>query len=249
MRAQIMSIKYTPKRGVFNRTPVTERKFIRSRILFETPTEDARIMGPTSASENPMPSPDQSTPTPSPIAHNERVALRYPCQADREAFVALRQSSRAHLEPWEPIPPSGLDLYSPEAFDRELQTHNTDREQRWLIIERATNAIAGRIALTNIERGPFQNARFGYWLGAPFEGKGLMTQALTLAVSHCFHPQKDGGLGLHRVCANIMPTNTRSRNLLQRVGFVKEGDSEKYLQIQGRWEDHERWALTIENFS
>lgn len=180
------------------------------------------------------------------IAQSDHVILRYPAESDRDAFVALRQLSRAHLQPWDPIPPSGLDLYSSEAFDRELETHNTDREQRWLIIERATNAIAGRIALTNIERGVFQNGRFGYWLGEPFQGKGLMTQAMTLALSHCFRPANQGGLGLHRVCANIMPRNTRSRNLLQRVGFVKEGFSKNYLQIQGNWEDHERWAMTIE---
>ncbi|MCA9276758.1 MAG: GNAT family N-acetyltransferase [Phycisphaerales bacterium] len=183
---------------------------------------------------------------PDPIIQSQRTALRFPTESDRDAFVALRQSSRAHLEPWEPIPPSGLDLYSTAAFERELETHNTDREQRWLVIERASGTIAGRIALTNIERGPFQNARFGYWCGAGFEGQGLMTEALTLAVQHCFTPTNQGGLGLHRVCANIMPTNIRSRALLQRVGFVKEGFSEKYLQIQGNWEDHERWAMTIE---
>lgn len=182
------------------------------------------------------------------IAQSDRVALRYPIEADRAAFVALRQSSRAHLEPWDPIPPSGLDLYSSEAFDRELETHNTDREQRWLIIERQTNALAGRIALTNIERGVFQNGRLGYWLGQPFQGKGLMSEALKLAVGHCFRPSEQGGLALHRLCANIMPTNTRSRNLLKRAGFIKEGYSEKYLQIQGQWEDHERWALTIEHY-
>lgn len=183
------------------------------------------------------------------IAQSERVLLRYPIETDRDAFAALRKSSRAHLEPWDPIPPSGLDLYSPEAFDREMETHNTDREQRWLIIERQTNAIAGRIALTNIERGVFQNGRLGYWLGKPYQGKGLMSEALNLAVGHSFRPADQGGLGLHRLCANIMPTNTRSRNLLKRAGFIKEGYSEKYLQIQGQWEDHERWALTTEKIA
>jgi ribosomal-protein-alanine N-acetyltransferase len=183
--------------------------------------------------------------TEQPIAIGQRVLIRHLSDADRDAFVALRRASRAHLEPWEPIPPSGLDLYSAEAFDRELATTNTDREQRFLIIERETNALVGRIAMTSIERGPFQNGRFGYWLGAGFEGKGYMTEALTLVVEHSLRAIEDGGLGLHRVCANIMPSNDRSRSLLERVGFVKEGFSEKYLQIQGRWEDHERWAKTV----
>lgn len=180
------------------------------------------------------------------VEQSERVLLRFPVASDRDAFVALRRSSRSHLEPWEPIPPSGLDLYSPEAFDRELANHDTEREQRWLIIERETGLLAGRIALTNIERGPFQNGRFGYWIGEPFQGRGLMTEALKLAVTHCFLPLEQGGLGLHRVCANIVPRNFRSRNLLERVGFLEEGFSPKYLQIQGVWEDHERWATTNE---
>lgn len=174
----------------------------------------------------------------------ETVGLRYPLESDRAEFVTLRQSSRAHLEPWEPIPPSGFDLYSSQAFDRELELSNTEREQRWLIIEHQTNQIAGRIALGNIERGPFQNGRFGYWLGSAFEGQGLMHQALTLAITHAFKPIDQNGMGLHRVNANIMPSNIRSRALLQRVGFVQEGYSKNYLQIQGQWQDHERWAMT-----
>lgn len=183
------------------------------------------------------------------IATGQRALLRRPVEADRDEFVALRQASRAHLTPWDPIPPSGLDLYSPEAFDRELEACDTPREQRWLVIERETGAIAGRIALGAIERGVFLNGRFGYWIGGAFEGRGLMTEALTLAVSHSFRPLERGGLGLHRVCANILPRNARSRALLERVGFVKEGYSERYLQIGGVWEDHERWALTIERFN
>lgn len=180
------------------------------------------------------------------VAAGERVSLRYAAPSDRDEFVSLRQASREHLEKWEPIPPSGADPFGAGCFDRELENHNTEREQRWVIIENATGKIAGRITLGNIERGPFQNGRFGYWLGVGFEGKGYMFEALTLAVRHAFAPTADGGLGLHRVCANIMPSNERSRAVLLRVGFVKEGYSEKYLQIRGVYADHERWAMVVE---
>jgi [ribosomal protein S5]-alanine N-acetyltransferase len=181
------------------------------------------------------------------IARGCAVSLRFPIESDRAEFIALRQASRGHLEKWEPIPPSGLDPFGPACFDREIENHNTEREQRWLIIEQSTNSIVGKVNLGNIERGPFNNGRFGYWLGAGFEGKGYMYEALTLAVLHAFAPMADGGLGLHRVCANIMPSNDRSRAVLERVGFVKEGYSEKYLQIRGVYEDHERWGMTVEN--
>jgi len=181
---------------------------------------------------------------PIPVAIGNRLVLRHLAIDDREAFVALRLASREHLEQWEPIPPSGLDLYSPEAFDRELETSNTEREQRWLMCLKETNEIVGRIALGNIERGPFQNGRFGYWIGAGFSGQGLMSEGLSLAVGHAFAGSDVGGLGLHRVCANTLPRNVASRRVLEKVGFVREGLSEKYLQIQGVWEDHERWGMT-----
>ncbi|MDF1870311.1 MAG: GNAT family protein [Phycisphaerales bacterium] len=184
---------------------------------------------------------------PLPIMLGQRVLLRSMSHTDRDAFVALRRASREHLERWEPIPPSGLDLYSNEAFDRELETHNTPDSQRWLVCMKESGAIAGRIALGNIERGPFQNGRFGYWIGSTYAGQGLMSEALSLAVTHAFASVESGGLGLHRVCANIMPSNVASRRVLEKVGFVKEGYSAKYLQIQGVWEDHEQWAMTVES--
>ena len=57
-----------------------------------------------------------------------------------------------------------------------------------------------------------------------------------------------GRLGLHRVEANIQPHNQPSRVVAQRNGFQLEGFSPRYLQIAGVWADHERWAITIEDW-
>lgn len=173
----------------------------------------------------------------------EKVCLRFPVESDRGAFVALRRASRGHLEPWEPRPPAGFDAYSDDAFDREMECRQLPDQERWLITRRSDGAIVGRLALTAIERGPFQNGRFGYWIGGVYAGQGYMTEALGLGLRRCF-----GVMGLHRIEANIQPRNGASRRAVMKAGFRLEGFSPRYLEIGGEWADHERWAVTLEDW-
>jgi ribosomal-protein-alanine N-acetyltransferase len=55
-------------------------------------------------------------------------------------------------------------------------------------------------------------------------------------------------LKLHRVEANIQPGNAASLALVARAGFSREGYSRRYLKVGGRWRDHERWALLVEDW-
>lgn len=171
----------------------------------------------------------------------QRVFLRPAWASDRAAFVALRRASRSEFERWEPEPAPGVDPFGDRSFDREISVVGDGGECRWLICRVGDGALVGRVTLGTIERGPFQNGRLGYWIGTEFSGRGYMTEAIGLVLRRAF-----GVMGLHRVCANIMPSNVGSRRVLERNGFVREGYSEKYLQIAGVWADHERWAITAE---
>lgn len=108
----------------------------------------------------------------------------------------------------------------------------------------STGEIIGMVNLNEIVRGAFQSATMGYWIGCEHARQGLMTEAVSLLMKHAFTKLK-----LHRVEANMIPRNKPSRSLAKSVGMHYEGTSKRYLQINGEWEDHERWAITVERWS
>ncbi|MDP6537994.1 MAG: GNAT family protein [Planctomycetota bacterium] len=178
-----------------------------------------------------------------PLVRGERVALRRPGREDRDEFLTLRRASADFLQPWEPRPARGVDPHSDSAFAAYLEGSRGGRCERLLLCLREGGALLGGINFNEISRGPFQNAALGYWIGAPFAGKGYMSAGLGLALRYGFE-----NLALHRLEANIRPENAASLALVRRAGFRREGFSRRYLQIDGAWRDHERWALLAEDW-
>jgi ribosomal-protein-serine acetyltransferase len=77
--------------------------------------------------------------------------------------------------------------------------------------------LAGVIGQHHID-WPNRAGMLGYWLGAAYEGRGLMTHACRALVTHMLREQ-----GLHRVEVRAAPGNRRSRAIPERLGFRQEG--------------------------
>ena len=69
-----------------------------------------------------------------------------------------------------------------------------------------------------------------------------MTEAVRKVTEFAF-----ADLGLHRIEANVMPRNEASAAVLKKCGFRMEGSSQKYLKINGRWEDHLHYVILNES--
>jgi ribosomal-protein-alanine N-acetyltransferase len=102
----------------------------------------------------------------------------------------------------------------------------------------------GEVSLGTVQRGPFQSAFIGYWVDEGHAGQGFVPEAVVLALRYAFDE-----LGLHRVEAVIVPRNLRSRRVAEKLGLREEGVSARFLQIQGVWEDHVRYAITREEWA
>ena len=56
-------------------------------------------------------------------------------------------------------------------------------------------------------------------------------------------------LHLHRLEICIVPRNTNSRRVMEKLGLREEGVALRYLEINGTWEDHVRYGLTAEEWA
>jgi ribosomal-protein-alanine N-acetyltransferase len=55
-------------------------------------------------------------------------------------------------------------------------------------------------------------------------------------------------LRLHRIEVAIIPRNMASRRVMEKLGMRTEGVALGYLEINGEWEDHVRYAMTAEEW-
>ncbi len=180
-----------------------------------------------------------------PMLRGSRVCLRWPQAQDHAAWSRLRAESRDHLTPWEPAWPR--DALSVEAFQRRLRANRQDVRAgtgyMFLIFRTEDGALLGGASLSQVRRGAGASAEIGYWLGQPHAGQGYMTEAVELLLPHAFET-----LQLRRLEAACLPDNARSKALLARLGFLREGLARSYLCINGRWRDHELHALLAQDW-
>ena len=163
------------------------------------------------------------------------LVLRAPAVSDYAAWAELRALSRAHLTPWEPA--WSRDDLARTMYRRRLRAYARDMRDdlgyALFIVDVKSQTLLGGITLSNVRRGAAQTASLGYWIGAPYRGRGTMKEAVKTLIPVAFDT-----LRLHRLEAATMPSNTASIRVLETSGFAREGLAQSYLKINGRWEDH-----------
>ncbi len=164
------------------------------------------------------------------------VLIRELQVTDEKPFLEMTNQSQMLHHPWV-NPPQTTDEFN-DFFQRSQQPN-----QKSYIVYLQNNDIVGVINVSEIVRGFFQSAYLGFYAGSAYKGKGLMSQGLKLLLNKAFTE-----LNLHRIEANIQPGNLTSIQLVSKNGFKREGFSPRYLKINDKWCDHERWALTLEDY-
>ncbi|KRB01511.1 hypothetical protein ASD83_08430 [Devosia sp. Root685] len=175
-----------------------------------------------------------------------RILLRLPQMRDYAAWYQLRRQSHEFLKPFEPRwteADLGRRVFSMRVRRARQEAEQVTDYTFFVFLNDGTETLVGGITLSNIRRRAAQFVNLGYWMGQPYAGQGLMTEAVEMALRFIFET-----LDLHRAHAAFLPHNTASRRVLEKNGFIEEGFAERYLQIDGRWEDHVLMGLTRERW-
>lgn len=174
------------------------------------------------------------------IIKTDRLTLKTLDESGAADVLEYYARNRGFLEEWEPK--RGEDFYTEEKQREDLARERRDMDEgrmlRLWISKKGEERIIGCINFSNIVRGAFLSCFLGYKLDKDELNNGYMTKAVRAGVNVMF-----GDYGLHRIEANIMPRNTRSLRVMEKLGFYNEGYAKAYLNINGVWEDHIHMVL------
>jgi ribosomal-protein-alanine N-acetyltransferase len=172
------------------------------------------------------------------------IILRPLTADDFEQYKEVRDRCYVWLSPWEPtVDGVPMDTTSSEehflarvsAFERGSQF---DMSYGFGIFLH-DGTFLGEVSLGTIVRGPFQSALMGYWIDERYAGQGFVPEALSLVIDYAFSV-----LGFRRLEVAIVPRNTASVRVAEKLGFVFEGLSRQYIEVNGVREDHNRYSMT-----
>ena len=177
----------------------------------------------------------------------KRITMRPLAVNDFREWSEVRQRNAEWLTIWEPnrLPQQPDPTTDKSAFSSRCLQRDRDRAigtafQFGLFIE---GRVAGEVNLNNVIRGAMQSCTVGYWVDQAQAGHGYTVEGVALVMQFAFEQ-----LGLHRAEICIVPRNHRSRRIMEKLEIREEGIAQRFLEINGTWEDHVRYGMTSEEW-
>lgn len=147
---------------------------------------------------------------------DDATELRTLEERDTHVFYRLIERNRSHLRQWLPWLDSTLTAEDERAFIRLAYNQYIENKAVTCGIWYQKQA-AGTISYHPID-WINRKVEIGYWLGAEFQGRGLMTKSCAKMVEYAF-----SALHLNKVEIRCAIGNTRSCAIPQRLNFRHEG--------------------------
>lgn len=175
-----------------------------------------------------------------PTLTTERLLLREYQNADAQDLLEIRT---------DPLVMRFMDrepFKSLEESEQFVKTKIQDRLEHkgisWAVCDKTEGHFVGDLSYWKFLPGDHR-AEIGYTLKSRYWRQGYMSEALRCVLAWGFDT-----LELHSVMADINPDNEASRQLLLRMGFLKEGYHRENYHFRGEFLDSEMYGLLGREF-
>ncbi|MGX9807954.1 GNAT family N-acetyltransferase [Exiguobacterium acetylicum] len=105
------------------------------------------------------------------------------------------------------------------------------------------NVIIGSCGFLNHSER-HQRAELGFELNPAYQGQGIAKEAALAVIEYGFKE-----LSLNRIEALVLPENTASHRLLERLGFKREGLLRQYEKTRGQFDDLYMYSILRSDWS
>jgi len=159
-----------------------------------------------------------------------------------EAICELVNANRPVLGEWLPWV---SQMQTVDHFRQFIRTSELMREKgvdfAFVILQE--ESIVGRIGIYRVDQ-PNRTGSVGYWLGAGFTGKGIISKACEAMLDYGFDH-----LHLNRIELRCGTENEKSRAVAERLGFRLEGTLRQAEWIDDKCVDHYLFAMIKEDWN
>lgn len=112
----------------------------------------------------------------------------------------------------------------------------------WGIVLKESGQLIGTCSYSEVDSA-FKVAEIGYGILNAYQGNGYAKEAVAKIVEYGFCT-----VGFQKMIARIMKENERSQNLVEKLGFCKEGFIKKGVYAHGNAKDIYMYGITDEEY-
>jgi [ribosomal protein S5]-alanine N-acetyltransferase len=170
----------------------------------------------------------------------DRLILNILHPIDADKVLLFYDKNKEHFEPWEPERDPNFYTLSYQRLTLSIENNLISQSKilrYWVFLRDNPNEIIGTVNFYNILRSSYCSCQLGYKFDRDYTGFGYAYESIREAIKVILYDYQ-----LHRIEANIMPSNTPSINLINKLGFSYEGLAKSSIHINHKWEDHARYA-------
>ena len=180
------------------------------------------------------------------MIETERLIIKTSAVELTDPILDFYFRNKAFFDKYEPVHSDRYYTYEIQKRYQEAELQNIEQgtgAYYYFALKEDPEKIIGSISFVRIRQEPYASTIFGYNLDEKLQGHGYCTEACRAAIKHVLQTNR-----IHRIEARVRMDNQKSINIMERLGFFREGVEIGGVLIDGKFRDHYRYAFINENY-